>query len=125
MIIYVLTYQTNMQTNIFCVLCILLISANKSMLLPTGDWIDNIKSLILSYIVNSQTCELERNAKLIGLSGQPSVYTGVQPSRERSAALTPPVGSKYFWINRFQIIIISAIPSDPRLFLLIHFSTVL
>ena len=70
MIIYVLTYQTNMQTNIFCVLCILLISANKSMLLPTGDWIDNIKSLILSYIVNSQTCELERNARLIDLSGQ-------------------------------------------------------
>ena len=63
------------------------------MLLPTGDWIDNIESLILSYIVNSQTCELERNAKLIGLSGQPSVYTGVHPSRERSAALTPPVGS--------------------------------
>ena len=93
MIIYVLTYQTNMQTNILCVLCIQLISANKSMLLPTGDWIDNIESLILSYIVNSQTCELERNAKLIGLSGQPSVYTGVHPSRERSAALTPPVGS--------------------------------
>ena len=60
---------------------------------PVWCWIDNIKSLILSYIVNSQTCELERNAKLIGLSGQPSVYTGVHPSRERSAALTPPVGS--------------------------------
>ena len=42
MIIYVLTYQTNMQTNILCVLCIQLISANKSILLPTGDWIDNI-----------------------------------------------------------------------------------
>ena len=28
-------------------------------------WINNIKSLILSYIVNSQTCELERNARLM------------------------------------------------------------
>ena len=86
MIIYVLTYQTNMQTNIFCVLCILLISANKSMLLPTGDWIDNIKSLILSYIVNSQTCELERNARLMERNAKlmtPSstqAGKGVQPS---------------------------------------------
>ena len=58
-----------------------------------SDYGSIILNHFLSYIVNSQTCELERNAKLIGLSGQPSVYTCVHPSRERSAALTPPVGS--------------------------------
>ena len=76
-------------------LCILLISANKSVLLPTGDWINDIKSLILFNIVNSQTCELERNARLIDLSGQPWVacqvsllnHPGGHTGRERSAAL--------------------------------------